>query len=94
MGLGLAMMSIAAFIPSPILFGYIIGNINVSIIVIYWRFTINNLFKKFTDRSCIVWGKTCTSKSNCWLYNSEKLKYMLNYTASGNFYNYKINNSY
>lgn len=26
------------------------------------------------DKSCIVWGKTCTGTGNCWLYDGEVLR--------------------
>ncbi|XP_054269028.1 solute carrier organic anion transporter family member 74D-like isoform X1 [Macrosteles quadrilineatus] len=59
MGLGLAFLSLFAFIPSPILFGY------------------------FIDLCCMVWGKTCSGTGNCWLYNAEMLRYLMNFTAAG-----------
>ncbi|BES92194.1 Organic anion [Nesidiocoris tenuis] len=59
MGLGLMMMSLFAFMPSPIFFGYII------------------------DTTCLVWGKTCSGTGNCWLYNGESLRYIMNFTAAG-----------
>lgn len=34
------------------------------------------------DRACLVWGKTCTGKGNCWLYDSESLRHNLNLFAS------------
>uniref|UniRef100_A0A0K8WG47 Solute carrier organic anion transporter family member n=2 Tax=Bactrocera latifrons TaxID=174628 RepID=A0A0K8WG47_BACLA len=58
MGFGMMMMSMLAFIPSPIFFGWVL------------------------DRLCLVWGKTCTNKGNCWLYDPESLRYTLNITAS------------
>ncbi|KAG8227796.1 hypothetical protein J437_LFUL006210 [Ladona fulva] len=58
MGLGLAMMSLFSFIPSPILFGFII------------------------DKTCLVWGRTCTGTGNCWLYNGASLRYIMNFTAA------------
>ncbi|XP_046422578.1 solute carrier organic anion transporter family member 74D isoform X1 [Neodiprion pinetum] len=58
MGFGLTIMSLFAFIPSPILFGFIM------------------------DSTCLVWGKTCTGTGNCWLYNGEALRYLLNFTAA------------
>lgn len=50
MGFGLMMMSLLAFIPSPIFFGWVL------------------------DKLCLVWGKTCTSKGNCWLYDAQALR--------------------
>lgn len=58
MGFGLTIISLFAFIPSPIFFGWIL------------------------DRSCIVWGKTCSGSGNCWLYDGESLRYTLNTIAS------------
>ncbi|XP_015609202.1 solute carrier organic anion transporter family member 2A1 [Cephus cinctus] len=57
-GFGLTIMSLFAFIPSPILFGFIL------------------------DKTCLVWGKTCSGTGNCWLYNGESLRYLLNFTAA------------
>ncbi|XP_035719579.1 solute carrier organic anion transporter family member 74D-like [Vespa mandarinia] len=58
MGFSLTIMSLFAFIPSPILFGFIL------------------------DKTCLVWGKTYTGTGNCWLYNGEALRYLLNFTAA------------
>ncbi|XP_011500420.1 PREDICTED: solute carrier organic anion transporter family member 5A1 [Ceratosolen solmsi marchali] len=58
MGFGLTIMSLFAFIPSPILFGFIL------------------------DKTCLVWGKTCSGTGNCWLYNGETLRYLMNFTAA------------
>ncbi|XP_067011067.2 solute carrier organic anion transporter family member 74D [Anabrus simplex] len=58
MAFGLTIMSLFAFIPSPIFFGYIL------------------------DKTCLVWGKTCSGTGNCWLYNGESLRYLLNLTAA------------
>ncbi|KAL5285654.1 hypothetical protein ACFFRR_007384 [Megaselia abdita] len=58
MGLGMMLMSLFAFIPSPIFFGWLM------------------------DSMCLVWGKTCTHKGNCWLYDPESLRYILNIVAS------------
>ncbi|XP_043470258.1 solute carrier organic anion transporter family member 74D [Leptopilina heterotoma] len=58
MGFGLMIMSLFAFIPSPIFFGYIL------------------------DKTCLVWGKTCNGSGNCWLYNGEQLRYLMNFTAA------------
>ncbi|XP_070501306.1 solute carrier organic anion transporter family member 74D-like [Chironomus tepperi] len=33
------------------------------------------------DMACIVWGKTCTGTGNCWLYDTEWLRYWLNLIA-------------
>lgn len=29
-----------------------------------------------------MWGKTCTGTGNCWLYDAESLRYLLNFTAA------------
>lgn len=34
------------------------------------------------DKACLVWGKTCTGKGNCWLYDGETLRYTMNFTAA------------
>jgi len=51
-------LDLFAFLPSPILFGYII------------------------DRTCVLWGKSCSGDGNCWLYNEEQMRYTLNFTAA------------
>lgn len=33
-------------------------------------------------RSCLVWGRTCNGTGNCWQYDSETLRYLLNFTAA------------
>lgn len=58
MGFGMMMMSMFAFIPSPIFFGWVL------------------------DRLCLVWGKTCSNKGNCWLYDPLSLRYTLNMIAA------------
>uniref|UniRef100_A0AAG5DEJ1 Solute carrier organic anion transporter family member n=1 Tax=Anopheles atroparvus TaxID=41427 RepID=A0AAG5DEJ1_ANOAO len=35
------------------------------------------------DKTCLVWGKTCTGTGNCWLYDGETLRYLLNFIAAG-----------
>lgn len=39
-------------------------------------------FGAVLDKACIVWGKTCTGKGNCWLYDSGSLRYNLNLVAA------------
>lgn len=34
------------------------------------------------DKTCMVWGKTCSGTGNCWLYNGEMLRYTMNFTAA------------
>lgn len=36
----------------------------------------------FLDQTCIVWGKTCSGTGNCWLYDVESLRYIMNLTAA------------
>lgn len=31
-------------------------------------------FGTLLDRMCVVWGKTCGGKGNCWLYDTEGLR--------------------
>ncbi|XP_017090680.2 solute carrier organic anion transporter family member 74D [Drosophila bipectinata] len=54
MGFNGMVLSILAFIPSPIVFGWM------------W------------DSYCLVWGKTCGSKGNCWIYDTKSLRYSMN----------------
>ncbi|XP_030383373.1 solute carrier organic anion transporter family member 74D-like isoform X2 [Scaptodrosophila lebanonensis] len=35
------------------------------------------------DSFCLVWGKTCSNKGNCWLYDTKSLRYTLNLTSAG-----------
>ncbi|XP_026465595.1 solute carrier organic anion transporter family member 5A1-like [Ctenocephalides felis] len=39
-------------------------------------------FGAILDKTCLVWGKTCTGTGNCWLYDVESLRYLLNLTAA------------
>lgn len=50
LGLNNVLMCFFAFIPAPVVFG--------------WVF----------DQYCTVWGKTCSSNGNCWLYDSKSLR--------------------
>ncbi|XP_032590814.1 solute carrier organic anion transporter family member 74D isoform X2 [Drosophila grimshawi] len=34
------------------------------------------------DKYCLVWGKTCSNKGNCWLYDTQALRYTLNLSAA------------
>ncbi|KAK9498787.1 hypothetical protein O3M35_003346 [Rhynocoris fuscipes] len=36
------------------------------------------------DLSCTVWGITCGKTGNCWLYDGQKMRYLMNFTAAGN----------
>jgi len=40
-------------------------------------------FGALLDRTCLVWGKTCGGKGNCWLYDSVVLRYWMNFIAAG-----------
>lgn len=35
------------------------------------------------DTTCLFWGKTCEGTGNCWLYDSKKLRFVMNFTAVG-----------
>lgn len=39
------------------------------------------VFGYILDNSCLLWGKTCSKKGNCWLYDNDKIKYTFNVTA-------------
>lgn len=39
-------------------------------------------FGYIIDNACIAWGKTCTKRGNCWLYDSEKLRYTFFYASA------------
>jgi Organic Anion Transporter Polypeptide (OATP) family len=41
------------------------------------------LFGSIIDGACVLWGKTCSKKGNCWLYDEEQLRYTLNFSAAG-----------
>lgn len=34
------------------------------------------------DNYCLVWGKTCSNKGNCWLYDTKSMRYALNLSAA------------
>ncbi|CAH0386215.1 unnamed protein product [Bemisia tabaci] len=34
------------------------------------------------DNTCLVWGKTCLGKGNCWLYDLKTMRYTINITAA------------
>uniref|UniRef100_A0A1I8PZI4 Solute carrier organic anion transporter family member n=2 Tax=Stomoxys calcitrans TaxID=35570 RepID=A0A1I8PZI4_STOCA len=34
------------------------------------------------DKNCLVWGKTCSNKGNCWLYDATGLRLTLNLVAA------------
>lgn len=35
------------------------------------------------DKTCIFWGKSCSETGNCWLYDTDIMKYSVNFTAGG-----------
>lgn len=41
------------------------------------------LYGMLLDSACIVWGQTCGETGNCWLYDGQRLGFLLNFTASG-----------
>lgn len=34
------------------------------------------------DKTCLVWGKTCSGTGNCWLYDAKSLRYSINTIAA------------
>uniref|UniRef100_A0A182T273 Solute carrier organic anion transporter family member n=1 Tax=Anopheles maculatus TaxID=74869 RepID=A0A182T273_9DIPT len=40
------------------------------------------VFGAIIDRTCVLWGRTCAKKGNCWLYDGEALRVSMNYTAA------------
>uniref|UniRef100_A0A6P4FI72 Solute carrier organic anion transporter family member n=1 Tax=Drosophila rhopaloa TaxID=1041015 RepID=A0A6P4FI72_DRORH len=68
LGFSSMVYSVLTFIPSPIVFGYML------------------------DSYCLVWGKTCSSKGNCWIYDTKSLRYTMNLVCAslifvGSFWN-------
>ena len=52
-------------------------------------------FGYILDQACIAWGKTCSSKGNCWLYDSESLRYWFFYCSAfsiaiGTFFDFQV----
>lgn len=43
-------------------------------------------FGYILDSTCLVFGKTCSSKGNCWLYDSQTLRYTFNFIAAGSIF--------
>lgn len=33
------------------------------------------------DKTCLVWGKTCTTKGNCWAYDTDNMRFYVNVIA-------------
>uniref|UniRef100_A0A1B6HKW4 Solute carrier organic anion transporter family member n=1 Tax=Homalodisca liturata TaxID=320908 RepID=A0A1B6HKW4_9HEMI len=40
------------------------------------------LFGAMIDSTCLVWDETCGRRGNCWLYNKDNLRLILNVTAA------------
>uniref|UniRef100_A0A6M2E1I6 Putative organic anion transporter n=1 Tax=Xenopsylla cheopis TaxID=163159 RepID=A0A6M2E1I6_XENCH len=40
-------------------------------------------FGYLLDQTCLVWGKTCEGNGNCWIYDLEALRYLINLIAAG-----------
>lgn len=42
-------------------------------------------FGYLIDKTCILWGKSCSKSGtgNCWLYNTDIMKYSFNFTSGG-----------
>ncbi|XP_063233124.1 solute carrier organic anion transporter family member 74D-like [Bacillus rossius redtenbacheri] len=59
MALGMGLLALFTFIPSPIFFGFIF------------------------DKTCLVWGKSCSGRGNCWTYDRAAMRTLLNFTAAG-----------
>lgn len=75
MGFGLMFMALFSFIPSPIFFGTGKSAFLTSENVYYSVF----LHPTVLDKSCLVWGKTCSGTGNCWLYDGEKLRFLYSF---------------
>uniref|UniRef100_A0A1Q3FLT1 Solute carrier organic anion transporter family member n=1 Tax=Culex tarsalis TaxID=7177 RepID=A0A1Q3FLT1_CULTA len=40
------------------------------------------IFGAIIDRTCVLWGRTCSKKGNCWLYDGLALRANMNYTSA------------
>ncbi|XP_062550397.1 solute carrier organic anion transporter family member 74D-like [Armigeres subalbatus] len=40
------------------------------------------IFGMIIDRTCVLWGRTCSSQGNCWLYDGQTLRTSMNYTSA------------
>lgn len=40
-------------------------------------------FGALMDSTCLLWGKTCSKKGNCWLYDTSAMRYRINLIAAG-----------
>lgn len=52
-------------------------------------------FGYILDQACLSWGKTCSSKGNCWLYDGESLRYWFFYCSAlsiaiGTFFDFQV----
>lgn len=52
-------------------------------------------FGYILDSACLAWGKTCSSKGNCWIYDGETLRYWFFYTSAlsvalGTFFDFQV----
>lgn len=43
------------------------------------------IFGWIFDQTCLLWGKTCTIKGNCWIYDGAAMRYYMNMTAASIF---------
>lgn len=53
------------------------------------------IFGYIIDNACVAWGKTCTGKGNCWLYDGEVLRYWFFYVSAtsiaiGTFFDFMV----
>lgn len=54
----------------------------------YNQYVRRNCFKLkivFADTTCLVWGSKCGVNGNCWLYDSKRMKYYLNFTGASEY---------
>ncbi|XP_046672746.1 solute carrier organic anion transporter family member 74D-like [Homalodisca vitripennis] len=56
--------------------------LNVLLMTLFAFIPAPILFGHFIDSTCLIWGKTCTRRGNCWLYDADKLKYLTNLTSA------------
>ncbi|XP_055609413.1 solute carrier organic anion transporter family member 74D-like [Uranotaenia lowii] len=40
------------------------------------------IFGMIIDRTCVLWGRTCSKQGNCWLYDGAALRTSMNYTSA------------
>lgn len=40
------------------------------------------LFGYIFDQSCLLWGETCSKTGNCWLYDTNLIKFTFNLTSA------------